>query len=219
MDLPNINQKIELKVLHGPFASAYSTYVEDVDNGSLVVARPTVGGELIALMPGDAVRVEFAIKGSARIAFPTRILSMDVRVVPVVVLAPPEKGQVERFQQRDFVRLDAFVKIDYTILYSPEPGVRRQLRHQSQTRDISGNGAQILCPEPYPPGTQMDIHLDVGGKMLHTVAEVIRAADQGKAPGDYWIGVRFVGMDERTRDQIIRYIFNEQRERRRLGLL
>jgi c-di-GMP-binding flagellar brake protein YcgR len=218
LDLPNINQKIELKVLHGSFAAAYSTYVEDVDNDSLVVVRPTVGGELIALTPGAAVRVEFAIKGSARIAFHTRVLSMAVRGLPVLILAPPEKGQVERFQQRDFVRLEDAVPLDYTILYSPDPSLRRPGKLKTHTRDISGNGAQILCPESYAPGTQLDINLDVGGKSLHAVAEVIRTVDQAKG-SECWVGIRFVGMDERTRDQIIRYIFNVQRERRRLGLL
>jgi c-di-GMP-binding flagellar brake protein YcgR len=218
VDLPNINQKIELTVLQGPFASAYSTYVEDVDATTLVVVRPTVGGELIALAPGDHVRVEFSIKGSARIAYPTRVIGLETRVVPVILLSHPEKGQVERFQQRDFVRLDARVPVIYTVMHSPDGPMYRKGPLESHTRDISGNGAQILCPEAYKPGTQLDIHLDVAGKSIHAVAEVIRQVDVLRS-GESWMGVRFIGIEERTRDQIIRFIFNEQRERRRMGLI
>lgn len=218
MELPTINQKIELKLLGGPFASAYSTYAEEAGPNGIVVMHPTVGGKLIPLAPGDAVRLEYAVKGLARLSFATRVTQLIGGSIPMVTLAVPEKSAVERFQQRDFVRLDAELKLLYYVVSTPDSASRPGGVFRSHTRDISGNGAQILCPEPYPPGSQLDIHLEVGDRVIHAVGEVIRQVQQ-LSLREYWMGIRFVGLDERDRDWIIRFIFAEQRERRRKGLL
>lgn len=218
MDLPKINQKVELKVLAGPFAAAYSTYIDDMEADEISVARPMVGGEPVPLAGGDSVRLEYAVAGAARVAFVTRVAALEHRGVPVVVLAMPEPARVERYQQRDFVRLEATLNLMYYVTHFPDGSPRPTGLIQSRTRDISGNGAQILCPEPYPLGTRLDIHLEVDGRTLHVVGEVIRAVKE-LGPKEYWLGVRFMGLEERDRDTIIRYIFNEQRERRRRGLL
>lgn len=218
MELPDINQKVELRVLNGPFASAYSTYVEAAGREGITVVHPAVGGKLIPLAPGDAVRLEYAIRGMARLSFLTRVTQLEGGDVALVSLALPDKEKVERFQQRDFVRLDAELKLLYYIISTPEATPRPGGVFRSHTRDISGNGAQILCPEPYPSGTQLDIHLEVGDRVVHAVGEVIRQVHQLSAR-EFWMGIRFVGLDERDRDVIIRYIFSEQRDRRRRGLL
>ncbi|HYF95557.1 MAG TPA: PilZ domain-containing protein [Symbiobacteriaceae bacterium] len=218
MELPNINQKVELKLLTGPFAAAYSTYVEDAGHDGITVVHPSVGGKLVPLAPGDTVRLEYAVKGLARLAFATRVTRVDPASVPLITVALPEAKQVERFQQRDFVRLDAELKLLYYVVSTPDNAARPGGVFRSHTRDISGNGAQILCPDQYPPGTQLDIHLEVGDRVVHAVGEVIRLVHQ-LSPREFWMGVRFVGLDERDRDVIIRYIFAEQRDRRRKGLL
>lgn len=218
MELPNINQKLEFKVLHGPFAAAYSTYVEDAGQHGITVVHPAVGGKPVPLAVGETVRLEYAVKGLARLSFPARVVAVEESSVPLVTLSLPEKNEVERYQQRDFVRLDATLNLLYYVVSTPDNAARPGGVFRSHTRDISGNGAQILCPEPFPPGTQLDIHLEVNGRVIHAVGEVIRQVAQ-LSPREYWMGIRFVGLDERDRDLIIRYIFSEQRDRRRRGLL
>jgi c-di-GMP-binding flagellar brake protein YcgR len=218
VELPEVNQKVELRVLNGPFAAAYSTYVDEAGHKGIKVVHPAVGGKPIPLAPGDAVRLEYAVPGMARVSFLTRVTALEAENVPIVIVALPDKEKVERFQQRDFVRLEAELKLLYYVVSTPEATPRPGGVFRSHTRDISGNGAQILCPESYPPGTQLDIHLELGDRVIHAVGEVIRKVQQ-LSPREFWMGIRFVGLDERDRDVIIRYIFSEQRERRRRGLL
>lgn len=218
MELPEINQKVELRILNGPFAAAYTTYVDGVGLQGITVVHPAVGGKPVPLAPGNAVRLEYAVTGMARLSFLSRVTALQVDHVPLVTLALPDKEKVERFQQRDFVRLDAELKLIYYIVSTPDASSRPGGVFRSHTRDISGNGVQILCPESYPPGTQLDIHLEMGDRVVHAVGEVIRQVHQ-LSPREFWMGIRFVGLDERDRDAIIRYIFSEQRERRRRGLL
>lgn len=218
MQLPRSNQKIEIKISHGPRAGTYLSYVEQLTDRSLVVAHPMMGGNLIPLTSGDSLRVEYALEGAARIGFATQVLGVDGGFLPTVEVALPEEDQVERFQQRDFVRLDANLSLLYYVIDSPDGVARPSGVFRSHTRDVSGNGAQILCPEPYPSGTQLDIHLEVEGQSVHVVGEVIREV-QAVSAREHWMGIRFIGLDERDRDVLIRYIFNEQRARRRRGVL
>lgn len=218
MDLPAVGTRLELKILRGPFAGSYSTYVADVDDQAIIVARPELGETPVTLAVGDPLRIEYAVRGLARITFSTRVLGFSRDRIPLVRLSIPEQDAMERYQQRDFVRLDASLNLIYYVISRPGGMQGASGIHKSITRDISGNGAQILCTEPFPPGTQLDVHLEVGDQTIHTVAEVIRQVEQANHR-EHWIGVRFVGLDERERDTIIRFIFAEQRERRRRGLL
>lgn len=218
MELPKFNQKIEVEVLSGPYAASYSTHVVGADSRSITVVHPMVGGRLLVLNPGETVRVEFAVKGMARLSYPSRVLNVDTRVLPVVVLSVPDEGRVERYQQRDFFRLEASLPLTYSVRYVPDGSVRSGVKIRTTTRDISGNGAQILCAEFYPRGTQLEIDLEVEERVLRLTGEVIRLVEQ-LSRREFWQGIRFIGLDDTERDLLIRYIFKEQRRRRQLGLL
>lgn len=218
MLLPRINQKVELKILRGPFASTFTTYVSDVNNRFIVVVRPLVGGQPVPLSVGETVRLEYAEENQARVAFMSRITGLEVHGLPVVLLSHPNPKQVEQHQQRDFVRLDAILNVTYSFRFVPGRSVPPSGLSFTRTKDISGNGAQILCSAVLPVGTQLDMSITVGEHLVRVIGQVIR---QIQPPGsrEIWTGLRFVGIDERDREIIMRYIFNEQRERRRRGLL
>lgn len=218
LEPPKTGMKIELEILHGPYASSYASHVVGVDERSVTVVHPMVGGKLVLLAPGDEVRAEYAIKNAARLSFMTRVIDLDTRVLPVVLLAPPQEDQVVRYQQRDFYRLDTNLPLTYHVRYLPSDEPRPTRLFHSVTRDVSGNGAQILCPESYPLGTHLDIQLEVDGLKVNVLGEVVRHV-QTMSAREHWMGIRFLRLEERDRDLIIRYIFNQQRDRRRKGLL
>ena len=217
MELPRFNQKIEVEVLSGPYASSYSTHVVGADGRSISIVHPMVGGRLLVLNPGENVRVEFAVKGMARLSYLARVMDVDTRVLPVVVLSVPDEGRVERYQQRDFFRLDASLPLTYSVRYVPDGSVRSGAKIRTTTRDISGNGAQVLCAEFYPKGTQVEIDLEVEERILRITGEVVRLVEQ-LSRREFWQGIRYIGLDELDRELLIRYIFKEQRRRRQHGL-
>ncbi len=218
--LPRATQKVEIKILFGHHAGNYSTYVDQVDNRAITLAHPTVNGGLIPLGAGHAVRLEYTQTG-CKVAFNSRVIgTVDHDGIPVIKVAVPDRSEVERQQLRDFVRQEATLSLTFKVLSAPdsETNPRPDVMHSSRTKDVSGSGAQVMCPEAYPPRTQLQIKLDVAGTVLHLVGEVIRPVTQVREK-EWWVALRFVGMSERDRDVIIRYIFNLQRDLRRKGLL
>lgn len=216
-----INQQIELKILEGPSHGAFVTRVEDIGpDHSLRLALPAEGNLGAAIQPGVMVRCEYADDGVA-CSFHTRCLGVEMGRVPVLLLKAPEK--IERIQRRDYVRLDASLPVRFTVVGAPE-GFQYDavLTLTSRTRDISGGGALLLSPLGLVPGTRIDLLVELpGSQPVHSMAEVVRmAGDDQQMSGGVWpIGVRFIGMDDRHRESIIRFIFSEQRERRRKGLM
>lgn len=218
--LPKPNQKIDMKILFGPHTGTYSTYVEQVDETGIVVAAPMFGGLPLRLGPGQSIRLEYSQTG-ARVSFSTRVLLAErAGNGSLLRVAVPDRSDVERIQLRDFVRQEATLDLTFKVLSAPdaETKPRPDTVIRSRTRDISGSGAQILCPEAYPARTQLDLTVVVDGKPIQTLAEVIRPTLEVK-DREWWVAVRFVGLQERDRDVIIRYIFNLQRDLRRRGLL
>lgn len=218
MELPVINQKLDVTILKGDQRSAFSTYVADRTSHSLDLAHPRVDGRLIAVSPGDLVHVEFAVRGAARVAFDTRVTELAEEGVPVIRVALPTASRIDRVQQRDFVRLETRIALTYSVLSFPDQAVVPRGLFQSHTRDLSANGGQVLCFDYYPSGTQLDIYMELNGDLIHLVGEVIRhiSTDYNR---QVWTGIRFVGLAEKDRELLVRYVFNQQRELRRRGLL
>ena len=91
------------------------------------------------------------------------------------------------------------------------------------TVNISGGGALIVTGESYPPGTRLDLVLHLPDRVIPVEAEVVRHVPVAVVPGSgdpvqTRLGVRFTQIEERDREQIIRFIFAEHRRRRRKGL-
>lgn len=218
-----VNQKVELKILDGPSRGAYVTRVEEIGRaGEVKLALPVNAGVPITVVPGDLVRCEFAEEGMA-CSFVTRCAGRELGPVPRLVLQAPER--IDRIQRRDYVRLDVSLPVRFSVVGVPG-GLEYDavLTFQTRTRDLSGGGALLLAPLRLVPGSRLDLLIELpDARPVHTPAEVVRLADEQASleqPGPVWAtGVRFIGIDDRDREAIIRFIFGEQRERRRKGLM
>lgn len=189
----------------------YPTRVEDLDERQFKVAVPTEAGNIPV---GSIVCLEFANEGGA-FSFVSRVLGYEQTPVPVMVLQKPDK--MERMQRRDYVRLEANITIDYSMLFTAAGDNGKRVR--TQAKDISGGGLLFRAPGRLPLGTRLDVVLILDGTSIHTVGEVVRELPDMDTQEGNWLGLRFVDIDERDREAIIRYIFNQQRERRRRGLV
>ncbi|BDG59373.1 flagellar brake protein [Caldinitratiruptor microaerophilus] len=209
-----VNAQVELQLL-GDEQTRYRTRVEEVAEDRFRVSLPTAHGKPADMVPGDAVR-GYLLKGHAMYVFDTRVLQRTGGLIPTLDLALPT--HYERVQRRDWVRLDArlparYARVEPVELDGPQPPPPRKTR----TVDISGGGVALYLAEPLDPGTLVDVFIDLPDTQVVATAEVVRIIRS--EPEGYLAGLRFVDIRERDRTAIMRYIFQEQRERRRKGLL
>ncbi len=78
--------------------------------------------------------------------------------------------------------------------------------------NISGGGLKFFCNDNFKSGERLvlKLFLPTHSHVIKVTCEVVRSV---QAPsGVFEVAVRYVGMDEATRDKIIRYIFARQRK-------
>lgn len=211
--LPRILQKVELQILAGPYAAAYSTVVDDVDSAGITVTHPLLGGRPVPLERGESVRIEYAQSGSARIALLTTVEAVHKTPYPTIQLSPPDPMRIARFQQRSFVRLQLSLSVRYRVMDDSDLPLK-----QGEAIDLSASGMQVILPDALDAGDQVQLEFRLDERPYELLAEVVRPIGS-MGPFRFVYGLRFIGIDEQRRQAILRFIFAEQREMRRQGRL
>ena len=86
--------------------------------------------------------------------------------------------------------------------------------------DISGGGVRILLDRNIEKGSLLECKLKINDEDLLLKGEVVRSQLIQQYPiTKYEIGISFVDITEYQRDQIIGFIFEEQRKLRRKGFI
>lgn len=207
-----------LRIPSGSWKGRYSAYMEAVEGSTIKLAHPMFGSGLVPLFPGDDVVVEYLQEGE-RLAFDAKVVGRDLQQVALLILTRPDPKAIYRQQLRDFVRLDVNLPVEY-VLSRPEavPEQEPKSLTEGRTIDLSGGGALIITQEAYPAGSKLDLVLHLPKHVIFAEAEVVRTIERNSAD-EFCLGVRFTAIEERDREHIVRYIFTEQRKRRRKGLI
>jgi len=83
--------------------------------------------------------------------------------------------------------------------------------------DIGGGGIGIIVDRIIKRSTTVDLEMILpGGGVVHAIGEAVRVSAARKEKG-YLIGVNFRRISEVNRDKIIKYVFEEQLLKERLG--
>lgn len=141
-------------------------------------------------------------------------------------------SNLRKYQRREFYRFSCALEMCARTLQEEEiqalekssdnyiltPGL--PLR-QSVIVDISGGGLRFISTQKYEEGSLIYIsyHLMKGDKKkkYEVVGKVLSARELENRPGTWEHRVQYYDMDQKTREEIIKYIFEEERKSRRKG--
>ncbi|ADG82372.1 flagellar brake protein [Thermincola potens] len=211
-----INQPIEIEVNFSLGINKFKSRVEGITEKNLVVAAPMVNRQIVPLKIGTQVTVSY-LDNAALYTFDTVVLATDLKPVPTLTLDKPYN--IKRVQRRNFVRIDA--KIPMTFCLLKENLEKNSDFYYATTIDISGGGIMFSTENPLHLGDLLEIHMAFpDGVNVLAIGKVVRVIKNGQGDQQmYSVGIEFNIIEESERDKIIRYIFNQQRELRRKGLL
>ena len=211
------------------------TFISDVtdifDNGTIEVEVPTEKGRLIPLPVGIRVDVIFFVKTSlygCRAVIKDRYKKDNL----YMLLLTPETD-IYKVQRREFFRVDVFFNLDYYVLQPEDLEMEKvediyqflkeqgdPLRErQGVAADLSGGGirftgdiklekeAKLLMCFPLPMGGQL--------KQFLVIGEVIDSFSRQDKYDTFVNRVKFQIEDNRVREHIIRYVFEEERRQRK----
>ncbi|ABY94888.1 MULTISPECIES: flagellar brake protein [Thermoanaerobacter] len=199
-------QKLRIGLNNGK--TMYSSQVQDISkNGTILIDTPVYSGHLVPVRIGSIIQVIYFTK-QGLFTFYAKVLNRFSGKLALLEIMPI--SSVERLQRRQYFRLEKVIPFTYTIIGEEEDKVYKGL-----IQDISGGGLKCKVDKKLEVGTvincvfTLDQEITVSGKVVR-YEELLEKG--------YEIGVCYVDIDEKVREKIISYIFEEQRKSRQKGI-
>lgn len=147
----------------------------------------------------------------------------------VYILAVELTSNLRKYQRREYYRFSCALEMCARNLEMEEVKAMEQKVPYALTSglplkrsvivDISGGGLRFMSSLRYEPGSLLycNYHLLTGGKNkeYEVVGEVLDVKELENRPGTFEHRARYVNLDPDTREEIIKFIFEEERKNRK----
>ena len=186
----------------------YFSRVEDLREESVLILPPFQKG---FTMPPRIGRVITAKVVSDRVPylFEASLLSFISDQLPLWEISMPSR--VRKIQMRENVRLSIILNAKLELL---DPG-REGTVINTLTKDISGGGMQVVLPVNLALGAKMKVSLPLLPDFtLETTGEIVRLLPPVTESEKLAAGIKFLNLDHRVQNQIVKFIFAKECENR-----
>lgn len=224
-EILKIGKKIEIEIMSKKKLEfiQYQSKVEDIDEKEVYIWMPVVKGNIVPLSIGEEVSVNF-IEKDGIYSFTGKIQRRASKPYPFFTLEYPEN--LRRIQRRGFVRvaLNLAIELKTEVEKKSKDGKEIEMVeviHKGVSRDLSGGGVYIMSVLKFKLDDEfkMTFKLTNGLEFLNLKTKIKRIDVIEKEKRKiYGYGFEFYEIDDRLRENIISYLFNLQRERRKKGL-
>lgn len=139
------------------------------------------------------------------------------------------KSSLKRVQRREYFRLEKLFEIEYRKLTEEETemtNVDEILKSEDLMSeykpaiavDLSGGGTRLVMNEKFEIGQMLMISFKLAeGKTINFVASTVSSTPMKTDTSQYENRVKFIKLRESQREELIRYIFEEERKMRFKG--
>jgi c-di-GMP-binding flagellar brake protein YcgR len=169
--------------------------------------------DVSGIRPGDEVKFAFTRQNDSVYGVPLRILSADGSGIITV----QHTCTLRRNQLRQYVRIELSLPLKFRLVATEDPeksDFKRGEPVDAKMSDISGGGLSFLCERSLRVGDTVSFTFELpAAKFVGIAAKVLRISlQEGKAKKFFKHHVQFVNIEPRRRDQIVKYVFDKQRQ-------
>lgn len=186
----------------------------------ICVAAPIYEGKYLTASNGTNMYVYISISNQ----FYKLKASLTDRIVkdglPIYKLSI--ENEMEKIQRRQFFRFDCVLDIKCReVEMVNSTAVPKGNFTKGLTRDISGGGTCLALVEGIEKGKFIECELQLSeSKIIKFYGTIVRSIKtDSESKNKYEAGVEFYNIDNRSRETIISFIFEEQRKLRKKGLI
>lgn len=210
-----INSKVEIAWND----SYYKSTIEDADANLIAISIPIKDGQYLTLNKGEKIEVIYFYLNDIY-KFQTVVVNRKVDRIPLLQIAYPK--EVFKIQRRKFVRVPIICSINYERINEENDTSKGRFGKEGKPTfkatmvDLSGGGAKIRLKEGIKPGDLMIMHIPMDKETVTLKGEVIRV-EKGYDNRLNTCGINFSDLDDRTREKLIRFVFQIMREQMKKG--
>ncbi len=191
------------------------------DEGGLVIYVPSYNGSDLQLIDDKNYSLIFYVNGGlykADVVLEDIYEEKGIDVVELELMS-----ELERYQRREYFRIDYFCDIEYKILeiYSDDGSLERHNGKwcKAKLSNISGGGMKFNSEEGIPNAKRVFLKFALGEGINRTqyscLANVVLISKKDIGKLIYEYRVSFSDIDESARENIVKFVFEEERRMRR----
>lgn len=235
VDISLTNQMTQ-KGKEGSSSKVYKSQVNDIrGNGRVELIMPMEGGKFVLLPLG--VRYQFTFYTSASVYRCTGQIKERFKKDNINLLLVEFHSRMEKSQRREFYRFpcmmdtgffvipqeDAIGKAPEEILASLRDEQFLEKQKMCRILDLSGGGARALTTEDIPGDSYILLALKLTNEMMNKqfllIGHVLSTSvvDEMSRIKKYQLRIQFLFKDNKVREEIIKFIFEEERRNRSRG--
>jgi c-di-GMP-binding flagellar brake protein YcgR len=199
----------------GDLGAAYAATVRSVSENAIRLTMPERDDEFLTIDAGDSITVFTSLHGQIY-RFTTRVRLMETSPTEGLVIEPPTEA--EKNERRTFYRLLTRIEPRYAAEVRREEEVRLQ---NNVILDISGGGLQMQTTSRLEPGARVHLVFSLDGDPLEMEVsiDILTAHEPSRGGRFYRVHGRFAGVPRSEVERLVRYVYRQQVELRRKGVL
>lgn len=203
-----IGHRVEIALAHDQDETYYTSKVEDFDDQYLTIAMPTDKGYPVIPAIGEVI---FGRLRTSEGVFKFVSVFIDKAAKPIPVLRIMLPKEMDKHQQREFVRVET--RIPVKVCFEDED---KNLSdpYVTYSKDLSGGGIRIVMDRDVEAGSRVHVTTSElpGIGVLRIYCEVVRTVKAVANGKIYWMGTKFIDLPQAMQRNLIRFIFQKQRE-------
>ena len=208
--------RLEIEQLGSTYEKSGNIYIsqllEPVTEAGMIISAPIFESRHIFIPLNSKLRVAFFHRKYGLMGFNAVVSSREYRG-NIATLCIKAQSELERIQRRKHYRLDCLLNSEYRILEASSDKPASGPLTKTMVKNISGSGACIVTEENVPKDTLIElfIYLNKTAK-VRAICSVLRNQEVEVKKGvSYELGMYFAEISPKDQDQIIKYIFEQQR--------
>jgi c-di-GMP-binding flagellar brake protein YcgR len=219
----NLGLKFELEIYNELDEIIKPSFVSQlemiIDENRALIAAPIHEGVIYPVRVGSIMNV-FFIQNKEDYRFRAMVSSRGIKD-NIAMLNIEIGSEIQRIQRRQFFRFECTVPIKYRIVDFLDAEYEKAPFKKTSTRDMSGGGLCFAAEEKIEAGTIIECELSLfENKTISFFGKVLRSIiRENNKKGIYEIGIEFKKIENKDREALIGYIFLEQRNLRKKGLI
>lgn len=211
-----IGMKLRIEISTEDDLVFYPSQLLDIQSkDEFIISGPIIKNRLILIREGDNIKISYMIKDKGKHHFLANVVSRSNK--GIYKLKIKKISEIKVIQDREHFRLSTNIAISK---YSEEGSKDNQYFIETcETKDVSGGGMKIYSNILHDIGDIVTCSIDLFDEELFIKGKIVRIEEVDSFNYKYLIGLQFFNIDDRSRDMIIKYIFEEQRKLRLKGLI
>lgn len=213
----SVGEKVQIEFVD--IAGRKHNYVSQInniyDNEFLDVLIPISKSHIVYLRSESILKVIMA-KGNAVYEFNAKIAGKLFGVIPLLKLQVI--SNIQKIQRRNFFRLKLMRDIEGRKVIEFKERVFGE-KFKGNMLDISGGGMMFNSTILLEENELIEVTLNLNGKKLVLFGMIVRRIFNNNPKAPYSYGIKFVRISEFERNEITKFIFEEQRKLIKKGLV